>query len=167
MLSVELLLDEESERVVRRDWSRLGDAGLPSAGRNPAPSNRPHVTIAVRDELDPHGFDAVGRMLPVPMELGGILVFGHRDRFILTRQVVVTPELLELHRRAAELAGAPGPRYANTAPGRWTPHVTLARRLETTQVGIALRAIRAPQRVGQATGLRVWNAVTRTVTTVV
>ena len=53
MLSVELVPDAAIEAAVRDDWARLESAGLPNAGRNPSPSNRPHVTLAVRDHLDP------------------------------------------------------------------------------------------------------------------
>lgn len=165
MFSVELLPDAETEDSVRADWDRLLGADLPSSGRNPAPSNRPHVTLAVRDSLEPSAFATVAGLLPIPLELGGILVLGRRDRFILARHVVVTSALLECHRAVSELAGSPEPRYLNTGPDRWTPHVTLARGLTAVRLATALRIIRAPHTVGEATGLRVWNAGDRTVTT--
>ena len=49
MFSVEILLDPVSEAAVRAQWMRLVEAGLPSAGRQTAPSNRPHITLAVRE----------------------------------------------------------------------------------------------------------------------
>ncbi len=165
MFSVELVLDADAERAVREDWDRLLAADLPSAGRNPAPSNRPHVTLAVRGHLDPAAFTDVVELLPVPIELGGVLLLGHRDRFILTRHIVVNRPLLEVHRAVAELAGPPEPRYSNTAPDRWTPHVTLARGLNATRLATALRLISHRHVMGEATGLRVWNAEERVVTT--
>ena len=51
MFSVELVPDAAIEAAVRADWDRLRRADLPNSGRNPSPSNRPHVTLAVRDEL--------------------------------------------------------------------------------------------------------------------
>jgi len=165
VFSVELVLDPETERAVREDWDRLLAADLPSAGRNPAPSNRPHVTLAVRDHLDPSVFAGVASLLPVRIELGGVLLLGHRDRFILTRHIVVNRGLLEVHGAVAELAGTPEPRYSNTLPDRWTPHVTLARGLTATRLATALRLIPHRHIVGEATGLRVWNAEERVVTT--
>ena len=165
MFSVELLPDAATEASVRDDWDRLLGADLPSSGRNPAPSNRPHVTLAVRDSLDPWVFGGVSDLLPIPLELGGLLVLGRRDRFILARHVVVTSALLECHWAVSVLAGRPEPRYLNTGPDRWTPHVTLARGLTAQRLATALRTIRAANIVGEATGLRVWNADERTVTT--
>ncbi|HET6300412.1 2'-5' RNA ligase family protein [Microbacterium sp.] len=165
MFSVELVLDPETESTVREDWDRLLAADLPSAGRNPAPSNRPHVTLAVRDDLEPSVFTGVADLLPVTLELGGTLLLGHRDRFILTRHIVVNRALLDVHLAVADLAGPPEPRYSNTLPDRWTPHVTLARGLTATRLATALRLISHRHVVGEATGLRVWNAEERIVTT--
>lgn len=165
MLSVELLLDPRTEDAVRNEWAALERAGLPHAGRNPSPSNRPHVTLAVRDALVPAEFAAVATLLPLPIELGGVLLFGHRARFVLARQVIVSAALLELHRAVAVIAGPPGPRHLTSAPDHWTPHVTLARRLEAGQVAEALRATDLAPLRGAATGLRVWNATTKTITT--
>ncbi|MFH8249145.1 2'-5' RNA ligase family protein [Microbacterium sp. B2969] len=165
MFSVELVLDDETEAVVRDDWDRLLAADLPSSGRNPAPSNRPHITLAVRDDLEPSAFSAVTDLLPIPLELGGSLLLGHRDRYILARHVVVTTGLLRVHRAVAEIAGPPEPHYSNTGIDRWTPHITVARGLVAVRVAKALSTVRARNIVGEATGLRVWNAETRTITT--
>lgn len=165
VFSVELVPDAELDRAFREDWDRLLGADLPSSGRNPAPSNRPHVTLAVRERLDPSVFAGIAAMLPIPLELGGVVVLGHRERFVLARHVVVTAALLEIHRAVAELAGPPQPRYSNTGPDRWTPHVTLARGLTALRLGTAMHTIRAHDLRGQATGLRVWDAEERRVTT--
>jgi hypothetical protein len=164
MFSVELLLDAESETSVREDWDRLLVAGLPSSGRNPAPSNRPHVTLAVRDTLEPAAFANVAGLLPIPLELAGIVLLGHPGRYILARHVVVSSALLNCHRVVSTLAGRPEPRYLNTGVDRWTPHVTVARGLTAARLADALRTIRGPNTRGQATGLRVWNAEERVVT---
>ncbi|QIG39833.1 2'-5' RNA ligase family protein [Microbacterium sp. 4R-513] len=164
MFSVELLLDPGSERAVRDEWTRLVEAGLPSAGRQTAPSNRPHVTLAVRERVDASTLSSVADALPLEIELGGMLLFG-RDRFVLARQVIVSAALLELHREIARIVGPPEPHYANTGPDHWTPHVTLARRMSAPQVAQALEALDARPIAGQATGLRVWDATAKTVTT--
>lgn len=164
MFSVELLLDDTAERAVRDDWARLIDAGLPSSGRNPSPTNRPHLTVAVRDDIrlaDLHGLAAT---LPLRIELSGLLVFGGAARAVLTRHVVASAALLEFHREVARRLGPPELRYSNTAPDRWSPHITLARGLDAEQLGRAMRAIAAPFTGGEATGLRLWDASAKTVT---
>ncbi|WP_194396152.1 2'-5' RNA ligase family protein [Microbacterium atlanticum] len=165
MFSVELLPDEQVDRTVREDWDRLLAADLPSSGRNPAPSNRPHITLAVRDALEPSAFAAVADMLPVAVELGGVVLLGHKNRYVLARHVVVSAPLLAIHRAVAELAGRPEPHYSNTGIDRWTPHMTLARGLTAERLATAMRHITAPHIVGQAVGLRVWDASTRLITT--
>ncbi len=166
MFSVELTPDPEIDRAIRDDWDRLLGADLPSSGRNPAPSNRPHVTLAVRERLEPSAFAGIGEMLPIPLELGGVLLLGHRDRYVLTRQVVVTSALLDAHRVVAEIAGRPEPRYSTTAIDRWTPHITLARGLTAQRLATAMRTIKAPHVSGEAVGARVWDAEARRVSTI-
>ncbi|WP_345800064.1 2'-5' RNA ligase family protein [Microbacterium sp. AZCO] len=121
MFSVELVMDASTEASVREDWDRLLAADLPSSGRNPSPSNRPHITLAVRDRLEPSAFTEIAELLPLPVELNGTLLLGHRDRFVLARHVVVSSALLEVHREVARVAGHPEPHYSNTGVDRWTP----------------------------------------------
>ena len=166
MFSVELIPDAELDGAVRGDWDRLLGADLPSSGRNPAPSNRPHMTLAVRDRLDPSAFDGIADLLPVALELAGVVLLGHRDRYVLARHVVVSAPLLAIHRVVAEIAGRPEPHYSNTGIDRWTPHITLARGLTAARLATAMREIKAPNLVGQATGARVWDADARRVTTI-
>ncbi|MDQ7879636.1 2'-5' RNA ligase family protein [Microbacterium sp. QXD-8] len=166
VFSVELIPDAELDRAVRDDWDRLLGADLPSSGRNPAPSNRPHMTLAVRDRLDPSAFAGVADLLPVTLELAGVVLLGHRDRYVLARHVVVSAQLLAVHRAVAEIAGRPEPRYSNTGTDRWTPHITLARGLTAARLATAMRLVKAPNIVGQATGARVWDAEARSVTTI-
>ncbi|MFK4805661.1 2'-5' RNA ligase family protein [Microbacterium sp. ZW CA_36] len=166
MFSVELIPDAEIDGAVRDDWDRLLGADLPSSGRNPAPSNRPHVTLAVRDRVDPAAFASIAELLPVALELAGFVLLGHRDRYVLARHVVVSAPLLTVHRVVAEIAGRPEPRYSNTGIDRWTPHMTVARGLTAARLATAMRLVKAPNVVGQATGARVWDAEARRVTTI-
>ena len=165
MLSVELVPDAAIEAAVRDDWARLESAGLPNAGRNPSPSNRPHVTLAVRDHLDPTALAALAGALPIPLEIGGVLLFLHARGAVVTRQVVPTEALLEFHRRIADAVGRPEARYASTAAGRWSPHITLARRVPTASLAAVLGAIEARPVLGEAAGLRVWDAAAKVITT--
>lgn len=165
MFSVEILPGHDLDEAVRRDWATLIEAGLPSAGRHPSETNRPHVTVAVRDELDPPAVAPLGELLPVACTLGGAVVFAAGERFVLARPVVMTRRLLDLHAATVELAGPPPEHYAVTAVDRWTPHMTLARRMTGEQIGQALALVGAEPVAGEMTGLRVWDAAARAVTT--
>jgi 2'-5' RNA ligase len=123
------------------------------------------VTLAVRDLLDPGALADLVDALPVPLELGGVLLFPHARGTVVTRQVVPTTALLDLHQAVAERAGPPEARYASTAPGRWSPHVTLARRVPPALLAAVIGAIEVRPVVGEATGLRVWDASAKAVTT--
>lgn len=136
--SVELLLDAASEARVRADWARLADAGLTSQSRHPSPTNRPHVTLAAVAAL-PEGAEerlaAACSGLPVRARLGPLAVLG-QDPAVLVRLVVATTELLALHAQVAGAAGVPPDDLS--APGRWLPHLTLARRMPLTEVSRAI-----------------------------
>ena len=117
--SVELLLGEDSEAAVRADWDRLAEAGLPSSGRHRSASNRPHITLVAAPSLAPAtvpGIDervaAAAGFVDLPLASAGVLLFGPgRGGYVVVRQVVTTPELLELHRRVCDAVG-PVPRQA-------------------------------------------------------
>ena len=157
--SVELLLDDELDAVVRAQWRALADAGLPSQARHTGPTNRPHVTLAVSFRRWPEAVeaalrDAVGP-LPLPVRLGGLVTFGQGGRYVLARLVVPSSGLLALHARIAAAVAAdhpdpdpdPDPDHIDApghlAVGRWTPHVTLARRIDAALFPAALGALAA------------------------
>ncbi|WP_378147338.1 2'-5' RNA ligase family protein [Cnuibacter sp. UC19_7] len=142
MRSVELTLDEEGDAAVRLDWARLSEAGLPSLADHTGPTNRPHVTLAAGDVLEVESdllASELAGALPATLTFSGLLLFGARGgRFVLVRALVVSPELVELHRTVAKRVGGAVP---NSQPGAWTPHITLARRLTPGQVAVALEAL--------------------------
>ena len=160
--SVELLLDAGAEDAVRADWSTLLDAGLPSQGRNPAATNRPHITLWAGEHLRgsaEYALAALDPDLPLSSRLGALALFGQR-RFILVRLVVTSVPLLMLQETAARICGLdPG---STLAPGRWTPHVTLARGLTPQQVERALDVL-APsrERSAQVVAWRRWDGDAR------
>lgn len=167
MFSVEMLPDDDIDAAVRGDWQRLIVAGLPSAGRHPSETNRPHVTVAVRDDLPDDAVSrltALGTELPAACRLGGAVVFPARDRFVLARPIVMTAALMRFHAEVVGLIGAPPEDYAVTAQDRWTPHVTLARRMTAEQVGQALAVVGAASLDGRFSGLRLWDAEQKLVT---
>lgn len=162
--SVELLLDAATDALVREQWAALADSGLPSQARHAGSSNAPHVTVAARGSIDPAGEAALSAAvdgLPLPMRLGALRCFG-RQRFVLVRLVVGYVRLLELHARVAAALG-PDPddpeAIGNLSPGRWTPHVTLARRLSAEQVATALTVVDGSiVSAGTAVSCRRWDS---------
>ena len=154
--SVELLLDEATAAAVRAQWDALAEAGLPSQARHTGESNRPHVTMAARRAIDPALEPALSDAvspLPLPLRVGAVACFG-RGPYVLVRVVVANRALLDLQ-AAVTAALGPDPRTAHHfAPGSWTPHVSLARRLTADQVGRALSALGVtPDLAGHAVGL--------------
>jgi 2'-5' RNA ligase len=161
--SVELLVGVELESHLRGQWQELTAAGLPSQGRNRAPSNRPHITVGVATAIYPRidkKLGTVAARLPIPCTLAGPTVFSHRTD-ILVRLVEPSAELLELHAElAARMRDCPG-RPDNLAPGTWTPHITLARRMNSAQTAQALELLDWTPRQGTFTGLRRWDGDAR------
>ncbi|WP_405374061.1 MULTISPECIES: 2'-5' RNA ligase family protein [unclassified Microbacterium] len=158
VVSIELVFDADTERAVRTEWQALAGAGLSSLGSHTSPSNRPHVTLLVREavalELD--------RREAFAVSLGAPLLFGAGDRRVLARSVVPSAALLALHADVHAAAGA-GDDAPHTMPGAWTPHVTLARRLKVTDLERALPLL-GEGVTGTARGLRRWDAASATVT---
>lgn len=173
--SVELLLDDAADDRVRAQWRALAAAGLPGQADHTGPTNAPHVTLAVRRAIDAGAeaaLAAVEPLLPVPVPLGGVLLFpAGRGRLVLARAVVAGEALLHLHRTVHEaLRGAPV-LDGRLDPGRWQPHVTLARRLPVESLPAAVAALRGTtsneDQAGDldgdahATTVRRWDAVAR------
>ncbi len=118
------------------------------------------VRDAIDDDLDPRIARAAGR-LPLPLALGGLLVFARR-RCVLALAVVPSADLLALQSRVHDLlpdTSVPGGRgHPHLEPGRWTPHVTLARGLRPEQVGGAVQALgHLDDLVGSAVAVRRWD----------
>jgi 2'-5' RNA ligase len=169
--SVELLLDDRADAAVRREWNLLADAGLPSelrSGTGPGSENhRPHLTLFAADAVPESAERALPDLvadLELEIQLGGVLLFGpRRGKVILVRAVTASVELLALQSAVGGLSGAdPDGQFG---PGRWTPHVTLARRLGLDQVGEALvaldRTVDRPLRA-RIVACRRWDGVRKT-----
>ena len=167
--SAELLVDDALADAVRDEWRLLSEAGLPSLADHRGPTNAPHVTVGVADEVDDAAEEALASVpLPGELRLGGLLVFAGPRRVVLARAVVATPALLATHVAVTEAwAHCPG-RPDHLEPGRWTPHVTLALRLAPDRLGPAVQALAAAPRelVGRVSGLRRWDGDARRAWTV-
>ena len=162
--SIELLFDSATEAAVRAEWEALDSAGMSSLAMHTSASNRPHMTLLARTDLPPLDAHALVERRSFPITLSAPLLFGTGERRVLARSVVPTAELLGVH--AAVHAGvAHGDDAPHTAPGVWTPHVTLARRLRTSDLAAALDHL-GGEIHGHAVSLRRWDAGTATVTTI-
>jgi hypothetical protein len=141
--SVELLLDDAAESAIRTQWDLLADADLPTARRRePSPHHAPHVTLWAGDRLSSA---AETRLPPVFVDLdldlmvGGLLLFGPRRwGYVLARQLVVSFDVAALQQKVVQICGVG---YGQFGDGRWSPHITLARRVGADQIGPALQAL--------------------------
>jgi hypothetical protein len=156
--SIELVFDRDTEAAIRRIWADLAAVGIPSQ----APASRPHVTLVVADRIAPDVdvlLTPMARRLPLRCAVGASVLFG-RSNPVLARLLVPTAELLAVHAEVHGVCGpclVPGP-MPNSLPGRWTAHVTLARRVGGPQLGRALRVAGRPAEIaGSIAGLRRWD----------
>ena len=154
--SIELVFDADTESAIRHIWDELAAAGIPGQ----APAGRPHVTLAVAECIAPDVDELlrpVSGRLPLDATIGAPVLFG-RANVVFARLVVPTDELLALHAEVHRVCRPhlePGP-MANSVPGHWTAHVTLARRVGDAQLGRALRIAGRPIDARFA-GLRRWD----------
>jgi len=165
--SVELLLDPSSDAAVRAEWAALRAAGLPSEQRSATSDHhRPHITLYAGDALSAGADGALPALvagMSLELRLGALMLFGpHRERFVLVHQVVPSGTLLDLQQRVAEVCGADASGYFG--PGRWSPHVTLARRVPPSDLPEVLHALEPGSAVGrtvEVTACRRWDSETR------
>jgi len=164
MQSVELVLDDDSDRRVRRHWAKLADAGVPSQARHTGPANRPHITLAVTSDMSRSvqaNIEVVLGRLPLPLTLGGLVVVGS-GRLVLARLVVPSVGLLALQADVMAALEDDIDAHRHFAAGHWTPHVTLGRGLTAADVCAALTA--APEGAeirGSAVRARRWDMMAR------
>jgi 2'-5' RNA ligase len=157
--ALDLTFDRPTDERVRAEWDALWDAGLPSLARHTGASNRPHVTLDSRDAIDPAAEAAlagVAERLPLEVRIGTLLLFHARRRWVLARHVVVDAPLLALHEHVHAVLGPGGSPV--TEPGRWVPHLTLARGVPDDRVAAALAVVAdAPPYTARALRLRRWD----------
>ena len=169
-VSVELLLDEATERAVRADWDALADRGLSSLAAHVAPSNRPHVSLYGGTTLD-RAIALHGAAVEIPfgIRLGPPILFGAGPRRVLARSVVPSAALLGLHAAVVDQVRARGADVDDDAaflPGNWIPHVTIARRVQVSSLEVALGLL-GPEVEGTVVGIRLWDSESRLATLLV
>ncbi|MEV4342888.1 2'-5' RNA ligase family protein [Actinoplanes sp. NPDC049596] len=152
MHTVELLLDSALEDRVRRLWSTLEEAGLPSLATHPHVTNRPHLTVVSAAALE--GLPDLG--LPLEVELGAVGFLGRAAVW----EVRPTAALREL--QAKVWAALP---EAWPPPEEFVPHVSLALRVRADQHDAVLAALgNVTHARGQFVAARSYDTATRTVT---
>jgi 2'-5' RNA ligase len=163
--SIELIFDDATDAALRRDWTALAEAGLPSQARHRSPTNRPHVTLAVSERISAavdEELTEAARSLPMPCRIGAVVVFGRRSLTVV-RLVIPSESLLRLHRDVHERSVGhqdPGP-FPHALPGQWTPHVTVCRRLPPGDLPAALEVLGADDVAGTFAALRRWDGDAR------
>lgn len=138
--SVELLLDVNLEATVRHEWEALVDAGVSRSLRRGGEPAVPHITVGVAASVPAHVEHALREIdhgVGLELRLGGLMLLGGRSS-VLVRLVVPSVPLLDLQATVwTALQGCPGMPDTMT-PGRWTPHVTLARRVGSADLSAAV-----------------------------
>ncbi len=164
--SVEVILDEVAETAVFAQWGALAEARLPTAQRQqPDVNHRPHITLYAADAVPAEAEARLNELLPgldLSATVGPVTVFGPRHgKCILVRSVIGSPDLLALQQQVATICGAdPSGLFA---AGQWVPHVTLARRMSSAQVAIALEVLgEARPLTTRITQCRRWDGDART-----
>ena len=126
-----------------------------------------HATPGLRAVFE--GWDLAGAGLAAAVG-SPVLFGGHKHRWVLARQIVPSRPLLTLHsavHRALQLHVPDTTVADQTRPDRWTPHVTLARRIEGARLGDALTALDVAPIPARFRGARLWDSTTKTVTPLV
>lgn len=162
--SVELLLDARLEATVRHEWEALVDAGVTRQLRRGGEPAVPHITVGVADSLPADVEDKVRTIdhgVGLELRLGGLLLLGGRST-VLVRLVVPSTPLLDLQATVWNaLRDCPG-MPDTMAPGRWTPHVTLARRVSSSNLSTAVDLLgERTSAEGSVAGMRRWDGDTR------
>jgi 2'-5' RNA ligase len=139
-------LDSAADREVRRCRHRLTAAGLPVR----PPRHRPHLTLgAVRlPEADvPAVAEVAARVASAqslfPLRLDHLGVFAQGTLWLGPRPSSALDELQAAVDAALAAAGWERAFGRQTEPAEWTPHVTLANRLTSHDLGRAVELLSA------------------------
>jgi 2'-5' RNA ligase len=126
-------------------WGNLEARGLRSMATTTHGRHRPHVSLAVAEDMSPVHADVAAQPLrdanDLALRLGSVAVFPGRQG-VLYLSVVPTMRLLSLHREIhARLLGAGVESLRHYLPDVWVPHCTLAQGLTRDEIPVAVRAV--------------------------
>lgn len=146
--AVECDLDDEVAAVMRSVGERLAASGV--APSRAALGERPHVTLAVYDDVDLHQLESVVAACarawpPLPISFASLGCFT-QPRAVVFAAPVVTTELLALHRafhQQVQERSSLGPGWAHYWPDRWVPHATLAMDMPPAALPAAVEVCRS------------------------
>ncbi|MBS42003.1 MAG: hypothetical protein CMH83_02260 [Nocardioides sp.] len=151
--ALELMPDAEGVALIRRDWQKLRDAGLPSQLDHSGTTNAPHVTVLEAERLGPEVEDEAVRrlapLLPMALRAAGVVVLGGQ-RVTIARLLDVPDEL------TCEVASLRIEHGSSRHEG-WLPHFTLARRVPRSEVQRCLDAVGYLDVEIPLVGLRRWD----------
>jgi hypothetical protein len=141
--AIELFFDQQTESIIRGLWQAIAAAGIRSAMIEVG--YRPHVSLAVCDDLDVEGLHDpltafASSLSPFDLTFPTIGMFT-RPEGVLFLGVTVTESLLALHRTFNHIVQP----YTSTLRSyycvdRWVPHCTLAFGLERADLLVAAGA---------------------------
>ncbi|MBB4136803.1 2'-5' RNA ligase family protein [Gordonia humi] len=157
--SIELLLDDKADAAVRLRWRSLDALGIRTPGATDSPTVRPHLTLLAGTGVRgaDSGLAALAQRLPFPVTLGAPVLLPAGSHWTLALGVVPSTELLSVHATAFRLCGdAVTGLDDHGVPGSWTPHVTLARRVDGDGVSAAVAVLGGPIH-GRAVAVRRWD----------
>lgn len=132
-----MFIDEEGEATIRGIWENVCDAGISSF--MPDTGVRPHITLAVYDQLDIdlflEKFSEFSRELsPISFSLSSIGAF-LEPRGTVFIAPTVTHRLMNLHAKFhQEFHDLEHSLSEYSLPGKWLPHFTLASELSDDQI---------------------------------
>jgi hypothetical protein len=136
--------DDRTSSIVWGLWRELEDAGIATLSTESHGRHRPHVSLAVGEDLDHQSaLEALVRVPEgrIPLRIDSVGIFPDGTDVL---HVVMSSELQSEYRRVNSLVEGllqdPWPYYQLD---RWTPHLTIAHRLTPVELSIALPIIGA------------------------
>ena len=141
-LSVCLLPADSADRVVRRLWSRLEEAGVPSLLTHTHGRHVPHLTFASMRSYRLDHVRAALAVLAAPevpdLRFDGLGVFRRSRCWLLP---AVTEDLLTRQAAVVSALGSHGDLHRHYQPGTWMPHLTIAPRVHLDQLPTVGRTV--------------------------
>lgn len=127
--AIDLFLDEDSDRLIRDIWQELAENDINNSMMSAG--NRPHLTLAMFDDIDIEETDELLRIFsdnvgPIILKLIHIGVFPDKESTVFLG-AAVEECLLNIHNEFHELFRKfHHEKWDVYLPGEWIPHCTVA-----------------------------------------